>query len=60
MSDPRILGVIPARLASTRLPRKVLRIVAGEPLLAWVYRAAKPLTRSRYNSFARSRVGLAC
>jgi 3-deoxy-manno-octulosonate cytidylyltransferase (CMP-KDO synthetase) len=41
MSDPRILGVIPARLASTRLPRKVLRIVAGEPLLAWVYRAAK-------------------
>jgi 3-deoxy-manno-octulosonate cytidylyltransferase (CMP-KDO synthetase) len=37
----RILGVIPARLASTRLPRKVLRPVAGQPLLAWVYRAAK-------------------
>jgi len=36
----RILGVIPARLASTRLPRKVLRTLAGEPLLAWVYRAA--------------------
>jgi 3-deoxy-manno-octulosonate cytidylyltransferase (CMP-KDO synthetase) len=37
---PRILGVIPARLASTRLPRKVLRPILGEPLLAWVYRAA--------------------
>jgi 3-deoxy-manno-octulosonate cytidylyltransferase (CMP-KDO synthetase) len=37
----RVLGVIPARLASTRLPRKVLRELLGEPLLAWVYRAAK-------------------
>jgi 3-deoxy-manno-octulosonate cytidylyltransferase (CMP-KDO synthetase) len=37
----RIVGVIPARLASTRLPRKVLRTLAGEPMLAWVYRAAK-------------------
>ena len=35
-----VLGVIPARLASTRLPRKVLREVAGQPLLAWVYAAA--------------------
>ena len=37
----RVLGVIPARLASTRLPRKVLREIAGEPLLAWVYEAAR-------------------
>lgn len=36
-----VLGVIPARLASTRLPRKVLREVAGRPLLAWVYGAAR-------------------
>jgi 3-deoxy-manno-octulosonate cytidylyltransferase (CMP-KDO synthetase) len=35
-----VLGVIPARLASTRLPRKVLREVAGRPLLVWVYEAA--------------------
>jgi len=37
----RILGVIPARLASTRLPRKLLREVAGKPLLAWVVEAAR-------------------
>jgi 3-deoxy-manno-octulosonate cytidylyltransferase (CMP-KDO synthetase) len=36
----RVVGVIPARLASTRLSRKVLRPLLGEPLLAWVYRAA--------------------
>jgi 3-deoxy-manno-octulosonate cytidylyltransferase (CMP-KDO synthetase) len=42
MPDPlRILGVIPARLASTRLPRKVLREVAGRPLLAWVVEVAR-------------------
>jgi 3-deoxy-manno-octulosonate cytidylyltransferase (CMP-KDO synthetase) len=35
-----VLGVIPARLASTRLARKVLRIIAGRPMLAWVYEAA--------------------
>ncbi len=37
----RTLGVIPARLASTRLPRKVLREIAGRPMLAWVYEAAR-------------------
>ena len=42
MSDSlRILGVIPARLASTRLPRKVLREIAGKPLLVWVVEAAR-------------------
>ncbi len=38
---PTVLGVIPARLASTRLPRKMLREIAGEPMLARVYRAAR-------------------
>ena len=36
-----ILAVIPARLASSRLSRKVLREIAGEPMLGWVYRAAR-------------------
>ena len=41
LPDPaRILAVIPARLASTRLPRKVLRELNGQPLLAWVVEAA--------------------
>jgi 3-deoxy-manno-octulosonate cytidylyltransferase (CMP-KDO synthetase) len=35
-----VLGVIPARLASTRLARKVLRTIAGRPMLAWVFEAA--------------------
>ena len=35
------LGVIPARLQSTRLPRKVLREIAGRPLIVRVYEAAK-------------------
>ncbi len=37
----RAIAVIPARLASTRLPRKVLREIAGRPMLAWVYEAAQ-------------------
>ncbi len=40
MSTIRIAGVIPARLSSTRLPRKVLRMIAGRPMVEWVWRAA--------------------
>jgi len=40
MSRLRIAGVIPARLASTRLERKVLRGIAGRPMVEWVWRAA--------------------
>ncbi len=32
--------VIPARLGSTRLPRKVLRLLAGKPVVQWVWEAA--------------------
>jgi 3-deoxy-manno-octulosonate cytidylyltransferase (CMP-KDO synthetase) len=41
----RAIAIIPARLASTRLPRKMLYPIAGEPLLAHVYRGvcASPL-----------------
>jgi 3-deoxy-manno-octulosonate cytidylyltransferase (CMP-KDO synthetase) len=41
MSKLRIAGVIPARLSSTRLSRKVLREIAGRPMVEWVWRAAK-------------------
>jgi len=37
----RVLAVIPARLASTRLPRKALRNIAGEPMIARVYEAVR-------------------
>jgi len=35
------VAVIPARLASTRLPRKMLREIAGKPLIGWVYEAVR-------------------
>jgi 3-deoxy-manno-octulosonate cytidylyltransferase (CMP-KDO synthetase) len=35
------VAIIPARLASTRLPRKMLREIAGKPLLGWVYEAVR-------------------
>src|ERR1035437_5253516 len=41
MSTNRIVGVIPARLSSTRLSRKVLRVIAGRPMVEWVWRAAR-------------------
>ena len=37
----KALAVIPARLASTRLPRKMLREVAGQPLIGRVYNAVR-------------------
>jgi 3-deoxy-manno-octulosonate cytidylyltransferase (CMP-KDO synthetase) len=36
-----VIAVIPARLASTRLPRKVLREIAGKPLIGIVYEAVR-------------------
>lgn len=36
-----VLGVIPARLASTRLPRKVLREIAGRPMICHVWERAR-------------------
>jgi 3-deoxy-manno-octulosonate cytidylyltransferase (CMP-KDO synthetase) len=36
MTEP-VLGVIPARLESTRLPRKPLHPILGRPLLTWVW-----------------------
>ena len=37
----KTVAIIPARLASTRLPRKMLREIAGKPLVGWVYEAVR-------------------
>ena len=37
----RAIAIIPARLASTRLPRKMLREIAGKPLVGVVYEAVR-------------------
>jgi 3-deoxy-manno-octulosonate cytidylyltransferase (CMP-KDO synthetase) len=37
----KAIAVIPARLASTRMPRKMLREIAGKPLIGIVYEAVR-------------------
>ena len=37
----RIIGVIPARLHSTRFPEKILADRKGKPMIWWVWKAAK-------------------
>jgi 3-deoxy-manno-octulosonate cytidylyltransferase (CMP-KDO synthetase) len=41
MPRTNAIAVIPARLASTRLPRKMLREILGKPLVGWVYEAVR-------------------
>jgi 3-deoxy-manno-octulosonate cytidylyltransferase (CMP-KDO synthetase) len=40
-SPLKTIAVIPARLESTRLPRKMLREIAWKPLVGWVYEAVR-------------------
>ncbi len=37
----KVVGVIPARLESQRLPRKLLRPICGHPMITWVYQRAR-------------------
>jgi 3-deoxy-manno-octulosonate cytidylyltransferase (CMP-KDO synthetase) len=37
----KAIAIIPARLASTRLSRKMLREISGKPLVGWVYEAVR-------------------
>jgi 3-deoxy-manno-octulosonate cytidylyltransferase (CMP-KDO synthetase) len=39
--SPKSIAVIPARLASTRMSRKMLREIAGKPLIGIVYEAVR-------------------
>jgi 3-deoxy-D-manno-octulosonate cytidylyltransferase len=41
MSLAKIVAVIPARYGSTRLPGKPLVLLAGKPMIQWVYERAK-------------------
>jgi 3-deoxy-manno-octulosonate cytidylyltransferase (CMP-KDO synthetase) len=40
----RVLGIVPARLASTRLPNKPLYPLLGRPLIEWVWRRVEEMT----------------
>ncbi|MGH9541583.1 MAG: 3-deoxy-manno-octulosonate cytidylyltransferase [Terriglobales bacterium] len=46
-STAAVVGIIPARLASTRLARKALRPIAGVPMIARVYQGARACGRLR-------------
>lgn len=37
----KVIAIIPARLESQRLPRKMLREIEGRPLAVWVYQAVR-------------------
>jgi len=45
MQRPNVLGVIPARGGSKRLPNKNIRMLAGKPLIAWTIEAAQKAKR---------------
>ncbi|MBM3207729.1 MAG: 3-deoxy-manno-octulosonate cytidylyltransferase [Chlamydiae bacterium] len=43
-NDKKIACVIPARLQSTRFPRKILEPLKGKPLIEWVWSAASKVS----------------
>lgn len=40
MKKQKIIGIIPARIGSKRLPNKILLLVEGKPLIQWTYENA--------------------
>jgi 3-deoxy-manno-octulosonate cytidylyltransferase (CMP-KDO synthetase) len=40
-SRPKVIGVIPSRYAAQRFPGKPLALIAGKPLVQWVYEAGR-------------------
>lgn len=51
-----ILGLIPARYASTRFPGKPLAIIAGKPMIQWVYERASTVFNYCYVATDDSRI----
>src|SRR5262249_2908107 len=41
LGNKKIICIIPARLGSTRFPRKMLAPLRGKPLVQWAYEGAK-------------------
>jgi len=46
--EMKILGLIPARYASTRFPGKPLAMIAGKPMIQWVYQRASEVFENTY------------
>jgi 3-deoxy-manno-octulosonate cytidylyltransferase (CMP-KDO synthetase) len=42
--SPKVLGVIPARLKSTRFPEKIIHNIKGKPLIQWVWEKVQKAT----------------
>ncbi len=61
-ASPRVVAIVPARLASTRLPNKVLRPIGGRPMIEWVFAAARatPGIDAVYVATASPEVARAC
>jgi 3-deoxy-manno-octulosonate cytidylyltransferase (CMP-KDO synthetase) len=45
MFKPKIIGLIPARLNSTRFPGKPLALILGKPMIQWVYERARQVDK---------------
>lgn len=44
INDKKVVCVIPARLESTRFPRKILTLLGGKPLLQWAWDSAQQIS----------------
>ena len=40
----QVLGIVPARIASTRIPQKPLYPLLGRPLIEWVWRRVEAMS----------------
>lgn len=58
----RVIGIIPARYQSSRLPGKPLADICGKPMVWWVYQQAKKVERLEevYVATDDERIGTAC